>query len=143
MNDKERGRIRNREYAKQLKDFSGLRWEKITPTDIDGFADFGNRAFVFIECKHGSCDLPYGQKLALQRVCDACEKGGVASIVIVANHDDSCETDIDVASQPVTLIRIRQQWRKPKSKQTVKEAIDGFLGWAEKRQQKKGSASNE
>ena len=37
MDDLDRGKIRNRECAGQLKDFSGLRFGKITPTDIDGF----------------------------------------------------------------------------------------------------------
>ena len=64
----EPGIFRNREYAKQLKSFSGLRFGKITPTDIDGFLDFGNNVYVFIETKHGDAPLPYGQKLALERL---------------------------------------------------------------------------
>ena len=45
----ERGVIRNRQFAQQLRDFSGLRFGKITPTDIDGFMDFGDRLFVVLE----------------------------------------------------------------------------------------------
>ena len=63
--------IRNRDYMRQIKDFSGLRFGKISPTDIDGFLDFGNSLFIFVEMKHGDTRIPYGQKLALTRLCDA------------------------------------------------------------------------
>ena len=56
--------IRNRDYMRQIKDFSGLRFGKISPTDIDGFLDFGNSLFIFVEMKHGDARIPYGQKLA-------------------------------------------------------------------------------
>lgn len=130
MNDVVRGKIRNRDYAKQLKGFGNLKWGKITPTDIDGFVDFNNRVFVFIECKHGDSSMPYGQKLGLERLCDACESSGMHSIVIVANHNILYTEDIDVAVQPVTLIRHKKQWRKPNTPQTVKSAIDGFVAYA-------------
>lgn len=68
----ERGVIRNREYAKQLKDFSGLRYGKITPTDIDGFLDFGDQLFVVVEGKHAGSAIQTGQRLALERLVDAC-----------------------------------------------------------------------
>jgi hypothetical protein len=127
MDDKDRGKIRNREHAQQLKDFSGLRFGKITPTDIDGFLDFGDKVFVLIETKHGAAPLPYGQKLALERLCDACADAKKAAIVLVAHHQTS--GDIDVASLPVDLIRTNRKWRKPKKKITVREAVEQFLEW--------------
>jgi hypothetical protein len=130
MNDLHRGKIRNKEFAQQIKDYKGLRWGKITPTDIDAFADFNNKVFVFIECKHGSSSMPYGQRLALERLCDACEIAGIKSLVIVASHNVDCPNDIDISIQPVSLIRLNKEWRKPNTPQTVKSAIDGFLHWA-------------
>lgn len=130
MNEEMRGKIRNRSYAQQLKDYSGLRWGKITPTDIDGFADFNNEIFVFIECKHGESAMPFGQRLALERLCDACQKSGLKSMVIVANHNVDFNNDIDVSAQPVSLIRLNGKWRKPNTPQTVRTAIDGFVNWA-------------
>lgn len=56
MDDRQRGIIRHRRRRLQVNDFSVLRYGRITPTDIDGFLDFGGRAFVFIELKHG--DVP-------------------------------------------------------------------------------------
>ena len=45
MLDEERGKIENQDYAKQLFNFQGLRWDKITPTDIDGSLDFNGELF--------------------------------------------------------------------------------------------------
>ena len=130
MNDDKRGVIRNREFAQQIRDFSGLRYGKITPTDIDAFMDFGNQAFVFIEAKHGDAPLPYGQRLALERLCDATAKAGIKALVLIARHDT--QDDIDFAALPVSQIRLNGKWRKTNTPQTVRSAIDGFLAWVKR-----------
>ena len=129
MNDSERGKIRNRECAKQLKDFSGLRFGKITPTDIDGFVDFQNKAFVIFEIKYGSTPMPYGQRIGYERLADACEKAGIQTLVIVAHHNIQAPMDIDVAVLPVTKVRIGGKWRKPNVPHTVRSAFESFLEW--------------
>ena len=136
MNDDYRGKIRNREAAGQLKDFSGLRYGKITPTDIDGFADFQNKAFVIFEVKYGTAPVPYGQRLALERLADACEAGGVRSLVIVAHHQVKMPADINVAELPATKVRMKGKWIKPNVPHTVKSAFDSFLVWVEKENKK-------
>lgn len=127
MNDSERGIFRNRQYAQQLKIFKGLRFGRITPTDIDGFMDFGNNVYVFIEAKHGTAPLPYGQKLALERLCDTCTDAGKAAVVLIAHHQT--DGDIDVAALPVSLLRMKGKWRKPKKAVNVREAIEQYLEW--------------
>jgi glycerophosphoryl diester phosphodiesterase len=129
MKDEDRGKIRNREFAKQLRNFSGLRFGKITPTDIDGFIDFGGRIFIFIESKHGTAKLPYGQRLALERLCDASQKAGIDSIVIIGSHET--QDDIDMANIPVIELRWMGKWRIPKKKTTVRQKIDNFLKWVD------------
>jgi len=42
----ERGVIRNKQYARQIRDFSGIAVRNITPTDIDGFFEMKNEVFV-------------------------------------------------------------------------------------------------
>lgn len=128
MNEDNRGKIRNREYASRLRDFSGLLYGKITPTDIDAFIDFQDKVFIFIEAKHGESMPPFGQRLALERLCDACQKSGRESIVLIASH--SADGDIQIAVLPVTFIRYRSKWRRPRHSVTVREAIDGFLSSA-------------
>lgn len=135
MNDADRGIIRNREWASQIKIFSGLRFGKITPTDIDGFLDFDNRIFIFLEIKRGAALPPYGQRLALERLCDTCEKAGKSSLVLIASHN--AVGDIDAANLPVVLIRRKGEWRKPRRAMTVRQGIDEFLAWANKEKQPK------
>jgi len=125
MKDEERGKIRNREWASQLRDYSGLRFGKITPTDIDGFLDFGNKIFVLIESKYGGFDLPYGQKLALERLCDSCQESGKETLLLIAAHNDA--GDINVSDLLVREYRFREKWRNPKSPISVRNAIERFL----------------
>lgn len=123
----ERGRINNRARATQIKDFTGLRWGKITPTDIDGFIDFHNKLFIYIELKYGNATLPNGQRLALERQADAGNKAMIPTYVIVAQHLD--EGDIKVAEAIVIEIyntnMNKTKWHVMKNKtKTVKEIID-------------------
>lgn len=118
--------LRNREFASQLKIFAGMKWGRISPTDIDGFLDFGDRLFVFIEVKHGKSMPPTGQRIALERLCDACESKNRASVAIVATHSTS--DDIHIKDLPVHSYRWRRKWRIPASQITVHKAIDIFLG---------------
>jgi hypothetical protein len=126
-----RGSIRNRDFAQQLRDFTGLCFGKISPTDIDAFMDFGGEVFIFIEAKHGNAPLRHGQRLALERLCDACQKAGVESIVLVASHDT--DGDVSYATLPVTLIRLHGKWRPPTKPMTVRQAIDEFRFWCDKK----------
>jgi hypothetical protein len=111
VNAASRGMIKNRDHMRQIKSFSGMRWEKITPTDIDGFIDFGGKVFVFIEAKHGESMPPYGQRLALERLCDTCKKAGLISAVLLVGHNTS--GDINISECNVFRYRLDGQWRKP------------------------------
>jgi hypothetical protein len=83
----ERGAIRDRARAEQGRDFTGLRYGRITPTDIDAFLDFRGKAFVFIEAKLIGAQCPWGQERAFERVCDASQRGGVESVYMLAEHN--------------------------------------------------------
>jgi hypothetical protein len=124
MRLEDRGKIRNREYAQILHDMSGLRWGKITPTDIDAFLDFGNKAFVFIESKFKGKALTGGQKIALERLVDACS---VPTILIVVEHECKAGEDIDMGSLFVTQYRLHKRWRIPAAPITARHFIEAFL----------------
>lgn len=119
-----RGVIRNRVLANQVRDFRKLLWYDITPTDVDGYIDFANLAFVFIELKHTGTEMPYGQRLALERLGDRTQTYNSHSIVIVADHDTS--DDIDVAECYVSLYRENREWKESKDIK-VKPFIDSWL----------------
>lgn len=119
--------IRNRDYMRQIKDFSGLRFDKIYPTDIDGFLDFGNRIFIFIEMKHGDARIPYGQSLALTRLCDSTASEYRKSYLLIARHSLSCDDDIDASIQPVTAVYHEGKWSQVAEGWTLKRMIDWIL----------------
>ena len=122
-----RGKIRNRKYASQIRDFAGLKYGKITPTDIDGLIDFGNKAFIFIETKYIDSEIPYGQKLAIERVVDAISKNGKYALGIIAEHNNTWNEEIDVANAIVLEYRWKGSWFKTKNMKTVRNLIDILL----------------
>ncbi len=125
----DRGVIKNRDYKQKIADFSGLRYGKITPTDLDCFIDFGNKLFVFVEAKYGNSPLSYGQNLALERLCDACYQpaNGRYSVAFVVSHTSA--QDIDMATTVVTKYRWEGKWRTPKlTGSTLRQAVDVFYG---------------
>lgn len=123
-----RGVIRNRSLAMQIRDFSGLAYGKITPTDIDGFLEFGDRLFIFIEGKRDGTPLSYGQTLALARLADACHiPPRRYATAIIVDHP-SGESDIDYATATVRTWRWGGEWRKPLQRGiTLRAAIDRLM----------------
>jgi hypothetical protein len=123
-----RGEIYNRDRARQLRDFTGLQFGKITPTDIDGFVEFRGKLFIFIEIKLEGHELPHGQRKALERACDAIASAGMSAWVLVVEHNTDPQEDIDVASCPVREFRYDAQWGEPiKPPVTCREAISRLL----------------
>jgi hypothetical protein len=104
----ERGKIRNPKNISRLRDFSGLRYGLITPTDIDAFFEFGNKSFIFMETKRKGAKMPKGQRLALERLCDACDSPKHRAVVFIAEHGD--EEIIDFAKLQIIEIRFGGKW---------------------------------
>jgi len=122
-----RGKIQNRLRARQLRDFTGLRFGNITPTDIDGFVEFRDKLFVWIEAKLNGVPMDLGQRMALERQCDAVGETGRKAAVLVIEHDTSPSDDIDFASCPVREWRYEGEWREPIRPVTCRDAIDILL----------------
>lgn len=135
----QRGVIQNRARKQQIADMSGLRFNKITPTDLDGFLDFDNRLFVFIEGKFIATPVLYGQQLAIDRLCDACHQPPLRyAFAIIADHHHPADEDIDFSSMTVRTIRQNGKWSAPMLKGlTVRAAIDRMVAFVENRQGKK------
>lgn len=125
--DDERRKIRNKYIMSQVIDLTGLSYGSITPTDIDGFIDFGNDASVILEYKHKNASPCYGQKLAIERLADDIEKTGKKSLVIYAEHETPEEENIPAAECFMTQIRFEKKWYTYDKKYTVKYVIDKFL----------------
>lgn len=115
--------IRERRYARQLIDFGGLRFGTGYPTDIDAFIDFGNELFILIEAKKGDAELPLGQRLALERICDGLAETRKHAIVLVVSHDDAAPEAIDLANARATTYRRRGKWKDVPQGITCREFI--------------------
>ena len=70
-------RIRNPSKMKQLIDFKDLEVDGyIYPTDIDVLIEYKDSEYIIFEVKFGDAEVPFGQKLALQRMVDDFTKVG-------------------------------------------------------------------
>lgn len=129
----QRGVIHNRARRQQIADMSGLRYGKITPTDFDAFIEFDDRLFVFVEGKFAGAAVPYGQLLALRRLCAAVHKPPMRyAFGIVADHYAPVHQDIDFASMTVRTIWQRGKLQDPMQKGlTVRSAIDRMVAFVE------------
>jgi len=117
--------IRNKKYMQQIKDFGGMRFGKIMPTDIDAFLDFNDKIFILIELKYDGHSMPRGQELALERLSDACWTDTRESYVIVATHHSGADEDISVSDANVIRVRWHKRWYSWRDKnETVRGLVD-------------------
>jgi hypothetical protein len=123
--ENEKGVIRNREFATQVRDFRNLKFGNITPTDLDGLIEYKNKCFVLIEVKYEGAEMPFGQGLALERLCDSITK---PTILILATHTSM--GDIDVGNTKVEQFRFWKKWHEPENVTTTRELVERFVTWA-------------
>jgi hypothetical protein len=128
----DRGVIKNKELATQVRNFGGMRWGNITPTDLDGLIEYHNKGYVYIETKYGETELPKGQELALERLHDDMRKEKPV-LTIIATHYSTPPDDIDVANTTVSRYRTKSgEWRFCETTTTTKELIDRFFDWIDR-----------
>lgn len=125
-----RGQQYDHEMAVMERDYSGLQWGKLGPTDVDGFLDFGGEVFVFLEFKGslgGMGKLSYGQELALTRLVDACSKAGVQSYLFLCHHDTPRGQAIVAHECTVTSRYDHGIWHTPRSTVSLKVAVSQVI----------------
>jgi len=128
----QRGQIVSRSRAKQIRDFSGLLFGNITPTDIDGLIEYHGKAYVFIEVKLNDAILPDGQRLALERLTDDLHRVK-PTLLIIARHDAvNPDDDIDVAIAIVAEYRYKGH-KHEGCTGTVKELVNRFFEAVDKK----------
>lgn len=123
-------RIKNPYYAKQLIDFQGLGLDGgLYPTDIDALIEYHNKEYILVEVKYKKKQVPYSQRLAIQRMIDDFTKAGKRAIALVAEHYDSDPRKPVIAAN----CRVRElyygdecRWRAPTYELTVRQAVDSF-----------------
>ena len=98
--------IRNSKQVKQAIDFSGIQNGKIHPSDIDAVLEFNNEVLILIEVKRIGSDIPTGQRLLLERLCDSWHTDKSIVLKVVHNFTDD---DSDI---PLRLCRVEQSYYK-------------------------------
>lgn len=131
-----KSKILNPKRMKQLIDFKGLELDGgIYPTDIDGLIEYHDSEYIIIEVKHNKAKVPWGQRLALQRMVDDFTKAGKKAVAIV------CEHDVDDTDKPVVaaVCEVRElyyggekNWRPPDNPMTVRQVVNNFRRYAKK-----------
>ena len=107
--------IKNRDRVKQVIDFTGVQNGKMHPMDIDAVLEFDNRILILIEVKFEGNDIPIGQKLTLERICDACHKKDEENEAIVLKVEHNFNNDnvnIPLDKCFVTSIYYNKKWSK-------------------------------
>lgn len=108
------GGILHRKRIGQVKDFAGLEWGSITPTDIDMSLDFQGKLFVFVDFKYKDAPFPDGQRKHLEYLVDAIAKGGAKAVACVAIHGQEIGQDIACKSAIVESRYYLGKW-EPRS----------------------------
>lgn len=126
----EGSRIKNPYYAKQLVDFQGLGLDGgIYPTDLDALIEYHDTEYILVELKFEKAKVPYGQRLAIQRMIDDFTRAGKRAIALVAEHNVPDPRKSVIAAH----CRVRElyygeegRWREPTHELTVRQAVDDF-----------------
>jgi molybdate-binding protein len=115
---------------KQLVDFKGLAIDgSIYPTDIDGLIEYKDSKYIIFEIKYGDADVPFGQRLALQRMVDDFIKVGKQAVAFI------CEHAVRDTHKPVVAAwcKVREiydglenKWYTPHETMSVRDAVDKF-----------------
>lgn len=101
--------IRNLNYIKQGIDFTGLQNGTMHPTDIDAVLEFNNEVLILMEVKYKNAEIPTGQRLVLERICNSWHTK--KSVVLKVEHDFNVENEaIPLDSCKVTKIYYNSKW---------------------------------
>jgi|TARA_R110000803_G_scaffold162233_2_gene225885 hypothetical protein len=121
--------IRNSNQTKQGLDFTGVENGKIHPTDIDAVLEFDNEALVLIEVKRINNNIPIGQRLVLERICDSWHTD--KSIVLFVTHNFKNDlVDIPLVECIVKKYYINGNWNELITDNSLKSVLNRLgLKW--------------
>ena len=124
--------IQNRRRARQLIDFTDLKYGNMYPTDIDGCFEYKNKALALFEMKHGDTEMTEGQKLALVRMIDDSRAAGKEAVLFICEHYvDDCNMDVNAAQAVVRKFYYNGEWYDGRGV-TLKEKLNSFIGFVDK-----------
>lgn len=75
--------------------------------------------------------MPYGQRLAIQRLVDNNDAAGKHAVSFLCKHDvEDCNEDIDAAKAIVKQFYWKKKWYND-GISTLKQKSDKFLAWVQ------------
>lgn len=90
--------INFRDRFNQVRNFAGMKFGTITPSDLDLTIEYHNKRRILGELKYADTQLPNGQRWLLERYTLDFIHAGKPSIAFIAKHYVSdCTQDIMVA----------------------------------------------
>lgn len=123
-----RGEPEHRNRMRQIVNFQGMRFNNITPTDMDGFIEYHNSCYLIMEFKLSDKDVPYGQNIALIRLCNDLEKSGKPAIFMVCSHNiTNWQDDIIAKDCIVRTMYFRKKLYKVQGQYTTMQMCDRFI----------------
>ena len=131
-----RGKIQNVARKQQIIDFSGLLFGSITPTDMDGLIEYHDKAYAILEFKYGNVELPYGQRLCIQRLVNDLAHSGKKIVAAVIGHNvHDVNQSIPAAECFVREVYLgdERRWRPPIRPMTTLELLEAFFDYVEPR----------
>jgi len=123
----ERGKIKHKGRRQQIIDWSGIRYNNITCSDIDGGFDIRGNIFVFCDIKLENAPFENGERWYYEALVNNLKKPAIA---IIARHNIfniSQEVPAHECRVDQYYIGKSHDWIKPKNTIKLKEAIDIFL----------------
>ena len=131
--DENRGVILYPNRMGQLIEFRNLKIGNITPMDVDGMLEYHDKAYIFFEYKLEGAAMPDGQRIALERVADDCQKAGKESVVFLCEHDvHDAMAIVDAGSAIVKKIYYKHRWIADHQHSTVKDRMHNFIEYVDK-----------
>ncbi len=133
-----RGTITNRARFIQAIKFDGMKFGRITPTDIDAAIEFDNRLFIFIEAKFVGREILTGQRRFLESMASSAnDPPNKYAISIVAEHCVPSDQDVVLSNAIVRDYWRDGEWKKPLfPNTTVLQAVRRMGAYVEKKQGK-------
>ena len=129
--DETRGKVLAPDRAHQFISFDGLRYGKISPTDVDGLIEHRG-CYIVYEWKLAGNDLPRGQELALTRLVDDLRRAKRHAVIFLCEHAEHDPTkDVRGADAIVKRVYWDGRWHNSGTGKTVKEMTSRFLAFAE------------
>jgi hypothetical protein len=102
--------IRNhREVVKSI-DFTGVQNGKIHPTDIDCVLEFDNDILILIETKKIGNEIPWGQRILLERLIDSWHTNHGIALKVEYTDEEIGAVSIKLDRCLVTSYYINRKW---------------------------------